>query len=40
MLGFLIGLMIGGFMGVFIMSMVVAASRADKWMEHHNSNLE
>ena len=40
MAGFLIGIMIGGFIGVLIMAMMNAASRADDETEHYYSEKE
>ena len=40
MLGFLFGLMIGGFIGLCVMAVIFAAAREDKWMEQNNSQQE
>lgn len=41
MIGFIIGLMIGGFLGVCVMAMLSLASEADDRMEERfNSNTE
>ncbi len=40
MIGFIIGLFIGGFIGVSIMSLCNAASKADEQMEKYNSKTE
>ena len=38
MIGFIIGLFVGGFLGVFVMCLCNAASRADNNMEQMNIN--
>ena len=40
MAGFLIGLMIGGFLGVCVMALMVAASREDERTERYYSQKE
>lgn len=40
MVGFLIGLMIGGFLGICVMALMNAASQADEQMKRYYSNKE
>ena len=40
MLGFMLGLMIGGFIGIITMSIICAAARSDEQMPGNNSNKE
>ncbi len=40
MAGFLIGLLIGGIIGVFVMALMNAASRAEDEMKRYYSNTE
>ena len=40
MIGFIIGLLVGGFLGVLIMACLNAASRADKRFEEFNKSNE
>lgn len=40
MVGFIIGLTVGGIFGVFIMALLSAASKADDEMEQHFSKNE
>lgn len=40
MIGFVIGLMIGGFLGVCVTALLAAASRADEQMNRYYYNKE
>ncbi len=40
MVGFIAGLMIGGFLGVFVMALMSAASQEDEQISRHFSNKE
>ncbi len=40
MVGFVIGLMVGGFIGVFVMALMNAASKEDEQMSRYYSNEE
>lgn len=40
MIGFLIGLLVGGIFGVIVMALMNAASRADKSMREHDIEMD
>lgn len=40
MIGFLVGLLVGGIFGVIVMALMNAASRADKSMREHDRDID
>lgn len=40
MIGFLVGLLVGGIFGVIVMALMNAASRADKSMREHDIEMD